>query len=210
MSNTTAEKKAGSPIPGIIIGLVLMFGGMYVSTNVLKDNAALKGMAEQGIPLDPGKTIATIGVFLILFPVINSFFFKPLQESIDARQESLENAFSEAEALRDQMARMKADYETRMNETEAKAREQIQNQIKEAQEMRAQMVAQANKQAEDLKARAMEDIERDRNKILTEVRTHVAELTFGATHAILKENLDNDRNRKLIDEFIEKAEVPSA
>jgi len=44
--------------------------------------------------------------------------------------------------------------------------------------------------------------------VLAEVRLHVADLSLQATEKLLNENVDNDRNRRLIDEFIATAEVP--
>jgi F-type H+-transporting ATPase subunit b len=152
--------------------------------------------------------VAAIGVFLILFPVIKSFFLKPLQEAIDQRTHSLESTFADAENLRAEMAQMKSDYEKRIIQTEEDARNQIQSQIKEAQDLRTQMVNEANARVEEMQRKAREEMEAERNKVLAEVRLHVADLSLQATEKLLNENVDNERNRRLIDEFIATAEVP--
>ena len=207
MSNNQ-EKSGGFPtVLGVIVGIILMAAGTYVAANVhigFQDK-----LADQGIPLDLARTIATIGVFLILFPVIKTFFLVPLWDAINARTTELEKTFSEAEELRGEMRTMQADYEKRIAATEADAREKIQAQIKEAQALRQRLESEAVGRADELVRRAREEIESDRTKLKVELRTEVVALTLTATEKLLGENMDTDKNRKLVEEFITKVEVPS-
>lgn len=202
-----AEQKKGglSPIVGIIVGLILMFGGMYVSKNVKID--FLADLEKQGIPLDPGKTIAVIGVLLILFPVIRIFFIDPLMEAINGRNSELEKTFSEAEALRSEMTQMKSDYERRLAETEASAREQIQAQVREAQELRKTLMAEASAKADEMLRKAQEDIQAEKAKALTDIGVYVTNLSLKATEKLLGENMDSEKNRRLIDDFLASTEA---
>ncbi len=208
MSQETQKSGGAPPIALIVFGVAAMLYGANVSANPPTWLAFQKDLEAQGIPMDLGKTVAAIGVFLILFPVIKSFFLKPLQEAIDQRTHSLESTFADAENLRAEMAQMKSDYEKRIIQTEEDARNQIQSQIKEAQDLRTQMVNEANARVEEMQRKAREEMEAERNKVLAEVRLHVADLSLQATEKLLNENVDNERNRRLIDEFIATAEVP--
>lgn len=196
-----------SAILQIVIGAVLMVGGFWMYKNV--DMPFLHTLAEQGVPLNPGKTIATIGVFLILFKVIESFFITPLSEAINNRTQELEGTFSEAESLRTEMTKMKSDYETKLAETEAAARAQIQDEIRKAQDMRTQLVAEATSKADELKKKAMDEIAAERERVVTGLRVQTVNLALNATQKVLGGNIDEARNRKLIEEFIETAEVPA-
>lgn len=202
------KSSSGLPFPVVlVIGVVMMAGGFYVSKNW--HPAFLETLASQGISLDPGKTVSAIGVLLILFPVIRSFYVGPLSEAINARTSELERTFTEAESLRSEMTQMRSDYERRLAETETAAREQIQSEIRKAQELRGQLEADARQRADEYLRKAQEDIDNEKNRVLTDLRLHVVDLTLGATEKILGENVDSDRNRKLIAEFIDKVEVPS-
>ena len=108
------------------------------------------------------------------------------------------------------MTATKADYEARLVETEASAREQIQTEIKKAQELRKSIQAEASAKADELLVKAREEIASERDRALVDMRVHVATLSLLATEKILGENMDNERNRKLIDEFIDNVEVPNA
>lgn len=191
----------------LVIGLALAVGGFWVSKNI--HIAALEQLAEQGIVLDFGKTVAVIGVLIMLFPLVKTFFLDPLNAAINGRNSELERTFSEAEDLRARMDQMRLDYERRLAETEAAAREQIQAQMRQAQETAAQLRAEAASQAEELKRRAIDEIETERQKALTDLRVYVVNMALGATEKLVGANVDTERNRKLVDEFIDKVEVNS-
>jgi F-type H+-transporting ATPase subunit b len=201
-----SDSKSPSAIPALIVGVLLMVGGMWFSKNV--HLGFIEQLAKQGVPLDLGKTIASIGVLLILFPLIRYFFLNPLTAAIEERNSQLERTFTEAETLRAQMQQMKTDYEQRLVQTEAQAREQIQAQIREAQDQRKQLFDEAQRRADEFLKKAQDDLEVQKERVLSEVRLKVVDLTMQATERILGENIDDARNRKLVEEFIEKVEVP--
>lgn len=205
-----SQQSSGGGIPYIArfaIGLALAVGGFWVSKNT--HVAFLDELAAKGIAFDPGKTVAVVGVLIIMFPVVKAFFVDPLEDAIRGRTSELERTFTEAESLRSEMTQMRSDYERRLAETETAAREQIQSEIRKAQELRGQLEADARQRADEYLRKAQEDIDNEKNRVLTDLRLHVVDLTLGATEKILGENVDSDRNRKLIAEFIDKVEVPS-
>jgi F-type H+-transporting ATPase subunit b len=205
----TENKPSGAQVLiFMVIGAILMVGGMMVANQHMLEGVEKPLTEMVGVEVSLGKTIATIGVFLILFKVIHVFYLAPLFEAIDGRSTELESTFSEAETLRAEMVAMKSDYEKRLATTEANAREQIQAQIREAQQLRDTLKAEATAQADDYKRRAIEEINAEKNKVLTDLRLHVVNLTLQATERVIGENMDNERNRKLVEDFIDKVEVP--
>jgi F-type H+-transporting ATPase subunit b len=203
-----AKSSAASTVIGIVVGIVLMIGGYFLSQQMAGNEFRVK-LEEQGIPLDPGKTISALGVLLILFPAIKFFFITPLAQAIGERTSYLERTFSEAEDLRNEMTKRKQEYEQRLAQTEANAREQIQAQIREATQLRQSLMAEASAKADELVKKASEEIALEKDKVMTQLRLEVVNLTLGATEKILGESMDDAKNRKLIQEFIEKAEVVS-
>ncbi|MBX3117549.1 MAG: F0F1 ATP synthase subunit B [Fimbriimonadaceae bacterium] len=204
MANTNKSSAASTWI-GIIVGAALAVGGFWVSKNWHPD--FLDTLKHQGIDIDPGKTVSAIGVLLFLFPVVRTFYIVPLKEAIEGRTAELEKTFSEAEQLRVEMSTMKSEYENRIVETEAAAREQIQAEVKRAQDLATQLRAEASSQIEEMKRSATDEVARERDKAIRELQLHVVNLTLGATEKLLGENVDSEKNRKLVEEFIEKVEV---
>lgn len=192
-------------------GLVFLLVGAKIGHGIDTGEiqiAFLESLKAQGIALNPGKTVATLGVFMLLFPIVKSFFVVPLQDAINGRTTELEKTFSEVEALRSEMASMKSDYESQLVKTEAEARDKIQAQVREAQNLRQSLMADANAAKDKMIAQAQEEIGRERDRVVNELRIEVANLALAATGKLIGENMDSDRNRKLVNEFIEKVEVP--
>lgn len=181
----------------LVVGIIFILVGAMTNFQV----------PVPGLALNLSHTAAMIGMMLVLFPVVKQFYVQPLQEAIQDRNSRLESTFTEAEELKGQMAKMKTDYEARLVATEAQAREQIQAQIREAQQIRTQLMAEASVKADDMLRKAQQEIESERNRTLSELRLHVVDLTMLATEKLLGENIDSDRNRKLVEEYIDKVEV---
>jgi len=186
------------------LGLVFVVFGFFV-----KDASWTRPEMFAGLQLDLGKTVTNIGVFLIFIPVINMYFYVPLKEAMDARNSELESTFTETEQLRTQMQTLKTEYEARLIKTEAEARFQIQNQIKEAQNLRQQLMTEAGERADALIRQAELEIENEKAHAIATIRTHVVDLTLAAAEKVIGENMDTDKNRRLIAEFIDTVEVAS-
>jgi F-type H+-transporting ATPase subunit b len=198
------HKSSGAPaVVLIVLGLILMVVGTMVAVRT----GNLEPLEKQGIPLNPGETIATIGVLLFLFPVVKSFFITPLQNAIAERNTNLEQTFAEAEQLRNEMTQMRSEYEQRLASTEAQAREQIQAQIQEAQSLRQTLMNEATQRADELVRKAEVEIEQEKQRAILDIRLQVVDLTLQATERVLHENMDTERNRRLIQEFIDRVEV---
>ena len=203
-----AKSNIGVVLFRTLIGTAIAIGGTWLSVNW--HPGFQTALQEQGIPLNIGTTIAVIGVFIAWFPIIKLFFISPLAEAIETRNAELEKTFAEAESLRADMTRMKEEYEQRIAQTEASAREQIQAQIKEAQQLRQQLMAEAAAQADELKRAAQEDIARETEHVMADLRVKVVNMTLLATEHLIGNNMDDERNRKLVEDFISRVEAPSA
>ncbi|MCG9895269.1 MAG: F0F1 ATP synthase subunit B [Fimbriimonadaceae bacterium] len=182
-------------------GIILFVASIFLQTlpfnEALKSNELIK-LFDLNIPV----IVGTIGLILILWSTIEQFYTGPLWKIINERNSAIESTFTEAEALKAEMQQMKTEYEQRIAKTEADAREQIRAQVAEAQELRKTLMAEAAAKADEFLEGARRDIENERNKALADIRVQVAQLSLGATEKLLLENMDNDRNRKLIDEFL--------
>jgi F-type H+-transporting ATPase subunit b len=212
----------GSALPGIIIGVILMIGGMILDSKISLTEEEIKAAGEhaghfkvaflntleqQGLPINPAITIATIGVLLITFPAIKAFYTGPLKASLDERNGNLESTFQEVESLRNEMTAMKSDYEKKLAESEAEAREKINAQIKEAQALRQSLMAEAASKSDALIKQAQEEIAGEKSKALRDIQVHVTDLSLLAAEKIVGKNMDTETNRKLVADFIKDLEV---
>lgn len=186
----------------MVAGLIIAAFGVTIGKSW---NLTLPG----DLVLHFGKTIATVGIFMFVMPLIKMFYTNPLWAAINERNTNLENTFTEAETLKQRMADLKTSYEQKLADTDAEAREKIQIALAEAQEMKARIIEDARLQAEEVKARANEELNRERAKMLVDLRTHVVDLTMTATRKVIGESVDEAKQRELVERFIETSEVGS-
>jgi F-type H+-transporting ATPase subunit b len=164
------------------------------------------GILEQlGISLDV--LIIQAAGFLLLLWLMRRFFWKPVSAILENRRNDINNTYDKLESDRRSMEQLRADYEQRLAQIETEARERIQEALGEAQRMRDQILDDARRQGEELIARAQEQANLEREKLLTELQTHVTTLALSAAERVIGESLDTDRHRRLVQEFIDKAEV---
>lgn len=68
-------------------------------------------------------------------------------------------------------------------------------------------MAEAAERAEQMVKRAQDQIEAERDRVLTDIRVKVADLALSATERILNENVDSARNRRIVEDFLSSVEV---
>ena len=139
--------------------------------------------------------------------LLNKFLFNPICGLLAERRGSIQETYDKIEFDKQSMLQMKTDYEQRLAGIEAQARERIQNAIKEAEGMKNQILDEARAQAEQLRAANQQQLARDRQMIMIELRTQVADLALRASERLIGANLDDEKNRKLVQEFIDQVEV---
>jgi F-type H+-transporting ATPase subunit b len=185
-----------------ILGLALIVVGA-----LLKGQAWTKPEILSPLGLDLAKTIVGIGYFLLFIQIIDLFFFAPLRQAISERDSTIEATFDEAENLKANMMQLKEAYEKRLAESEQEARERIQAALKEAQAMKDNIINEAKQQADGFLKRAEEEIQMERDKMLIELRTKVADMTMIATERIIGKTADEQKQRQLVRDFIESMEA---
>lgn len=142
---------------------------------------------------------------VILFLVLRKVLFQPVMQFMENRTKSIENAISEAQKQKAEALEMKADYEAQLKSARTESRKIVDAAVAKATAQQETIVAEAKQQAEELRAKAEEEIEQERRQMLRDVRNEVASLALAAASKVLQANIDSERNRELVNEFIDKA-----
>jgi F-type H+-transporting ATPase subunit b len=155
---------------------------------------------------DPRLLIVQAGGFILLLIVFKVFLWKPIMGVLDARRSEIENQYGDAEKRRREAEELKASYERHMAQIHEETRAKITEALKEGQAMRDEIIADSRAQADRILTRAEEEIKRERDKAMHELRTRVVDLTVEATARLIGERLDDEKHRKLVDRFIDDLE----
>ena len=139
--------------------------------------------------------------FLILFGALYFLLWKPMLKMLNERKQRIAQGLEDAEQARRDRERAQAEYEERIKQAEQEREAILARAAGEGEQARAEALAQARAQAERIVAEGKEAVERERQRMLADLRGQVAALSIAAANKLIGEALDEQRQRRLIDEF---------
>lgn len=157
--------------------------------------------------INPGLFVWSLITFLILLGLLYKFAFNPLMRMQKARQDSIHQAITEAEALRDEAQELLANYKQQLAEAREEATAIIERARKAGESSKAELLEEARAQAEATLAKAREQIERDTRQALQRIREEVADLTVAATEKVARKSLTEEDQLRLIQEAINEIDL---
>ncbi len=150
--------------------------------------------------------IAQIINFAILFFLLKKFLLKPILGLLEARRQKIEKSLKDAERIEKELTEIKEKREDILKNANQKA-EEILGEAKEIAESRkTEIINATKKESEKILEEAKISIEREKQKLVDEARGDIAELVILATEKIVKEKLDEEKDRELVKEVLTKIE----
>jgi len=156
----------------------------------------------QQLGITPALLLTQIVGFLILMAVLWKFALGRVFSILDERRDNIKATYDQLEADRARMEETRRQYEQRLANIEAEAREKIQAAVQEAQGLRDNLVADARQQAETIVSQGRNDSERERQAAFLEMRGQIVAIAMAAAGKVVGENLNDARQTKMVDDFI--------
>ncbi len=145
--------------------------------------------------------------FSIILWILKKFAWKPILNSLKERERSIEEALSSAEKAKEQMAKLKAENQKILTEAKVE-REKL---LKEAKELKDKIIAEAQEQAQEEAKKIMDvarqSIENEKLNAINEIKTQITSLSLVIAEKIIKEKLDEQKHKELIDSFLNDIKI---
>ncbi len=145
---------------------------------------------------------------VLLFLFLRRFAFPSIMKAMRERSHRIESDLETAEATRREAEELKARLEEEVKEIKVRAEETLARAIKEAQEERRAIVDESHRESKRILAEAEAEIARQRTAMLHQVRQQVVDLSIDVAERIIGERMNQDTDRKLVNEFIDRIGVP--
>ena len=145
--------------------------------------------------------------FLILLGILYLFAYKPILRIMDQRSERIRESLEAAERAREDADRSQADTQRQLAEARAEGQKLIDQARELADKYRTDEQEKARQEAEAFVARAREDIQRERDAAVQEVRSHFADLAISTAEKVIERSLDRDAHGDLIARVLEEGET---
>jgi len=149
--------------------------------------------------------VAFIVNFVILFALLGLFLYKPVMKMLDERSKRIKESMERAEATKEEYARA----EEAVKRLISKAREDGQALVSQASQIGERLKEEARegarKEAQAIVARTRPELEEERDRIIDDLRRGFVDISISAAEKVIKETLDKERHRKLIEEALEES-----
>ena len=177
-------------------------------------SGAIALAAEEGT--EAGLTINLFWVlvsainFLVLLAIVWTFAFKPLARTLDDRRDAIEQGLKDAEQARRDRESAESERVESLSAARREASDILARAQKVSQETRDADIAATRAELERMRERAADDIEAEKQRALGELRAEVADLALAAAGRVVGETMNDDRQRRLVEEFLTTAGTPDA
>ncbi len=156
-------------------------------------------MEALGISL--GYLLAFTLSFGIIFVVLRAWVYKPMLEMLNKRRLTIARGLEDARVAADARANAEKEAEKIISEAQTHAAELIREATERASKVEVEIRAKAEAEAVKAREAVMAELEGERNHMLSELRGQIASLAVAAAQRLLKQNLDEHRQRALVNEF---------
>jgi F-type H+-transporting ATPase subunit b len=154
------------------------------------------------VQLDPGVIIWTALTFGLLLLLLSKTAWKPILKALDTREESIRQSIERAEEAKTESERFLGESRKSISEAEARAQQVINEARELAEKLKSESVARTNAETNKMLEKAREEIERDKQQAISQLHGLVAELAVKAAEKILDEAIDESRQKKLVENFL--------
>lgn len=149
--------------------------------------------------------IFAVANFLILVLILGKFLYKPFLGILEKRKQTIEDAFTNAEATNRKADEKYEAYTKKLARAEAESREIIKNARLKADDYANMIVEEAKAEAARIKLQAEKEAVREKEKALREVREQIGQLAILAAEQILEKEVAAEGQEEIIDRVLEKA-----
>ena len=161
--------------------------------------------AEEGvnvIPNDIGLQIWVFATFAVMVVLLGKLAFKPIAEALERRGQTIKQSLDDAEKSRADAKKLMEDYQKQIADARNEAGKIMEEARQLGENLRKEVVEKANSEASAVVQRSQEEIQRQKEKGLQEMKDTVASLSVQIASKVLEKEIDEATHRQLVENLI--------
>lgn len=162
--------------------------------------------AEEGgrglLTVSGGLSFWTTLTFILLLVLLTKFAWKPILSALKQREDAIRDSLEQAEKAREEAKKILAENQSSLAKAEDESKKIIEQSRIFADNLKDQLIKESKIQAQKIIADASSEIERKKTAAFDELKNQIADIAINAAEKILRENLDAEKNKKLVDKYI--------
>ncbi|MBP2652695.1 MAG: atpF [Firmicutes bacterium] len=148
--------------------------------------------------------IAQIINFIILVVILTWVAYKPLMKALADRQARIADSLETAEREKTAAEELKKEYQEQLAQARTQAQAIVEKATKLAEQTKDEILQEARAEHARLLKEAQQEISRERERALTQLRAEVVSLSIAAAGKVIGHNIDDSVNAALVTDFINK------
>lgn len=170
--------------------------------------AVISIIASEGggglLSVDGGLAFWTTLTFLLLLFILGKFAWKPILTALKQREEAIKESLAQAELAKEEAKKILAENQASLAKAEEESKKIIEESRAYAENLKQQILNESKAQANKLIEDATAEIERKKLAAFDELKNEIAKIAVDAASKILKENLDAEKNKQIVDKYIKE------
>ena len=142
--------------------------------------------------------------FILVTFILYKVAWKPILEALDKREETIRKSQEEAAQIREELRKMEDFRGKSQAEADNQARDIIAAARRAAEDAGRVIEEKSRKEAQILVENAERDIGKAREKAIAALRKESADLSIALAGKLIGANLDDKKNRAMVDKLIER------
>ena len=172
-------------------------------------NAAEEESSNFLVSPDIGLMIWTLLAFIVALLILRKYAWPAITEALDKRQRAIVESIETAERTRTEAQELLQEYRERLREARRQADEIVARARKAGEVHERETLEKAKVQREELMQQTRRDIEAETRRAIQEIRAEVADLTVIATEKVTRKALDEDDQKRLVEEALTELDFTS-
>lgn len=143
-------------------------------------------------------------IFILLLIVLRRYAWGPITSAMEEREQTIDASIRRAEEALKEARQIQADNQRARREAEQEAQRILREAREEAEKLRSEEETKTRERIRQMQEQAQAEIEREKQSALDDLRAEVADLAIQAAEKILGESLNEQRQRRLVEDFIDE------
>src|SRR5690348_5588216 len=146
-------------------------------------------------------TLVTFGLLVV---VLKRFAWQPILDTIETREKTIADAIESAKRERAEAEKAAAEMRASLEKARSESADLLRKNQQEVAAAKAELMEHARKESEELLKQARASIEEERRAAVAELRSQVVDLAIEAAGRLLATQMDEKKQRQLVEEYLEK------
>jgi F-type H+-transporting ATPase subunit b len=144
----------------------------------------------------------TLIIFGLLYFFLRTLAFPAILGAVEKREKALQDAIDAAKRDREEAQRLLEEHQRQIEAARGDAQKLIAEGRAIAEKMRNDMVEQTRQEQQVMLERARREIETEKERAVAQLRREAVNLAIAGASKVIEQNLDNNKNRELVEGFL--------